>query len=151
MLRIKKQTDLLREMNRIIPREMLRSHLSKFIIRSVQFTKIVETRRDTGAEKFHSGRVKFDPQSSDKNVSLHLPPKNYTFHPLQRFHLSFFFPFPFLLRISPVLLSLSLSPSSSSSASALFCPSRPPPLRLPSGRGEIRNGRNRKSIISRCV
>lgn len=126
MLRIKKQTDLLREMNRIIPREMLRSHLSKFIIRSVQFTKIVETRRDTGAEKFHSGRVKFDPQSSDKNVSLHLPPKNYTFHPLQRFHLSFFFPFPFLLRISPVLLSPSLSPSSSSSASALFCPSRPP-------------------------
>lgn len=97
-------------MNRIIPREMLRSHLSKFIIRSVQFTKIVETRRDTGAEKFHSGRVKFDPQSSDKNVSLHLPPKNYTFHPLQRFHLSFFFPFPFFLRISPVLLSPSLRP-----------------------------------------
>lgn len=131
-------------MNRIIPREMLRSHLSKFIIRSVQFTKIVETRRDTGAEKFHSGRVKFDPQSSDKNVSLHLPPKNYTFHPLQRFHLSFFFPFPFFLRISPVLLSPSLSPSSSSSASALFCPSRPPP---PPPLGTGRNTKRAKPQI----
>lgn len=104
------------------PEKMLRSHLSKFIIRSVQFTKIVETRRDTGAEKIPFRPRKVRPAIFGQKRFV-TPPPNYTFHPLQRFHLSFFF--PFLLRISPVLLSLSLSPSSSSSASALFCPSRP--------------------------
>lgn len=86
-----------------------RSHLSKFITQSVQFTKIVETRRDTGAE-IPSGRVKFDPQSSDKNVFVTPPPS---------FILSLFF---FLLRVPrsslcppPLPLSfvllVSLSPS----------------------------------------
>lgn len=100
-----------------------RSHLSKFITQSVQFTKIVETRRDTGAE-IPSGRVKFDPQSSDKNVFVTPPPS---------FILSLFFP-----STSPSFFSLS---SSSSSSFALFCPSRIP---LPLSSRPNKMGQNTK-------
>lgn len=130
------------------PEKVLRSHLSKFIIRSVQFTKIVETRRDTGAEKIPFQPRKVRPAIFGQKRFV-TPPPNYTFHPLQRFHLSFFF--PFLLRISPVLLSLSLSVLVLLRLRSLLSFSPLLRLRLPSGRGEIRNGRNRKSIISRCV
>lgn len=102
-----------------------RSHLSKFITQSVQFTKIVETRRDTGAE-IPSGRVKFDPQSSDKNVFV-TPPPSFILS------LSLFFP-----STSPSFFSLS---SSSSSSFALFCPFRIP---LPLSSRPNKMGQNTK-------
>lgn len=90
-----------------------RSHLSKFITQSVQFTKIVETRRDTGAE-IPSGRVKFDPQSSDKNVFVTPPPS---------FILSLFF---FLLRVPRSSLCPPPPPSSLSFVLLVsLSPSRP--------------------------